>query len=116
MDAKLHKNNKKKEEDTQTTTNKYALSYFLYPNTTIYDCFHFGNSRVCVKFSFCKNIFQVLTYSRNTTPKELCHSLLGTPKRFILDNYLHLTVGIRHVVEKKLYFVTHVTPFNLKKH
>ena len=29
---------------------------------------------------------------------------------------LHFAIGIRHVVEKKLYFVTHVTPFNLKKH
>lgn len=35
MDAKLHKNNKKKEEDTQTTTNKYALSYSLSNNPLI---------------------------------------------------------------------------------
>ena len=56
----------------------------------------------------------MFAYSRNPNSKELCHSLLRTPKCFILDNNLHSAVGIRHVVEKKLYFVTHVTSFNLK--
>ncbi len=68
----------------------------LTTNATIYDCFHFGNSRVWVKFSFCKDILQMLTYGRNTDPKELRHSLLRTPKSFVFDCDLYLALIIGH--------------------
>ena len=66
-----------------------------------------GNNHIFIKFTFCKNILQMLAYSRNANTKELCHSLLRTPECFVLYYNLHFAVSIGHIVKQKLYFVTH---------
>lgn len=46
--------------------------------------------------------------ARLVNAKQLSHSLLGTPKCFVLYNYLHFAVRIWHIVEQKLNLVTHL--------
>lgn len=39
-------------------------------------------------------------YTRFVNSKELRHSLLRTPKRFLLDDHLYLAIGLGHSVKK----------------
>ena len=70
--------------------------------SSIYDCFHFGNSRITAKFSLVVDIFEMFTDSWHLNPKELRHGLLCKPYCFILHNSLNLPVAIGKIVEKKL--------------
>lgn len=45
--------------------------------------------------------------ARLVNAKQLCHSLLGTPKRFALYDDLHFAVRIWHAIQKILNLVTH---------
>ena len=45
--------------------------------------------------------------ARLVNAKQLSHSLLGTPKCFVLYNYLHFAVRTRHAIQKILNLVTH---------
>ena len=81
--------------------------HFILNGTMLSGYFHFGNNHFSAKFSFFKDIFQVLTDCRHPHPKELSHSLLRTPKRFLLDDHLYLAIGLGHSVKQKLYLITH---------
>ncbi len=69
--------------------------------------FQFGNNHFFLQFSLLENILQMFTYSGNSYPKELRHSLLGTPYCTILYNDLYLALLVGHAVKQKLYLVFH---------
>ena len=67
--------------------------------------FHFGNNHIFFKFPFFEDILQMLTNRRHAHSKQLSHSLLSTPKCFVLDDHLDGAVVIGGVVEEELDFV-----------
>ena len=70
----------------------------LATKASIYDYFHFGNSRAFVKLTFVKDMCQMLTDGWHTNTEQLSHRLLGSPDSFIFDHHLYLSFFVRQMV------------------
>ncbi len=63
--------------------------YFMYLFLTFYRSVFSGMCKICtyhicVKFSFLKNVLDMLEYCCSMALKQLCHLIDGQPHRFVL--------------------------------
>ena len=78
---------------------------FPFNSSLLSGYFQFGNNHFFLQFFLLENILQMFIYSGNSYPKELCHSLLGTPYCTVLYNNLYLALLVGHAIKQELYLV-----------